>query len=565
MVGLVILVVGYAPTTFAQPADWVIVPTSTSDDISWMQPTVRTMSAELSKHRARVLSPERAVTLFERNGSGPPTKVTNTQIERLDALTKEALDLIVEEQYARALGVLREAQKLIDEAIAELNRTKTQADNVLKTCLFVVRALHDAGDLTRAEQQARQCVRLVPGGAPDLDDHPPEVVTLHEEASQAGPEKRSSLTVNSRPQRCDVRINGLRLGQTPFTMTDLYPGDYQVQVECDPDRRGRVHQLTIGAEGAEVFVDVELDRAVRTEPLLRLRYAEQRVAERQEQDARGIAEVLEVGAVVLASVPSAEVLELQVVKSAAPKRVLLVRIPTTPTGPTAKAAADAADAIANEQCKDFTGPEPVRIECPGAPSVALRPPRGQRISGLTFVSVGGASLLASYGLLIARRSLGDVVIEQVAVNPSDTTNQTRWLNFGTGIIASAATGGALTVAAMPLLLPYRSKPPWWAWLSGGLGVGAAVGSIVSGVMADAAPPGNSKCENQLGTVDEAQSCVDRGRSVDRAIILGATAAPLLTIPLVYLLRTDEKKHRASVTPSVAFGPAGGSLSFRGEF
>jgi hypothetical protein len=558
------LVLGYAPIAFAQPADWVIVPTSTADDISWMQPTVRTMGAALSDGGIRVLSPGVAATLFEQKGSGPPKKVSDTQIQRLDALMKEALRLIVVQEHSRALEVLRSAQKLIDEAIAELNRTKARAENVLDTCLYMVRALQDTGDTERAKEQARQCVRLVPGGDANLQKHPPEVVELYEEAGQPSPEKTGSLTINSKPQGCDVRINGLRLGQTPFTMTDLYPGDYQVQVECVPGQRGRVRQITIGTGNTEVFVDVDLDRAVRTKPLLRLQYPDEPEAERQARDARGIAEVLQVGAVVLASVPAADVLELQVVKRTEPKRVLLLRLPMTPTGPTAKIAADATVALTNDQCRDFTGPKPVAIECPGEPPPA-RPPRAQWVSGLTLVSVGGASLLASYGLVIFRRSTGNVVIDQVQANPGDFTNQQKWLDIGTGIVVSAATGGALTVAAMPLFLPYKSKTPWWAWLSGGLGLGAAVGSIVSGATAESAPAGNSNCETQFLSAAEAQTCVDRGRSVDRAIVLGATAAPLLTMPLVYLLRRDEKKLRASVTPSITFGPTGGSLTFRGRF
>jgi hypothetical protein len=164
-----------------------------------------------------------------------------------------------------------------------------------------------------------------------------------------------------------------------------------------------------------------------------------------------------------------------------------------------------------------------------------------------------------------RRDTGNVVIEQVLINPDATTNQNQWLNLRTGIMWTAATGGALTTAAMPLLLPYRSKTPWWAWLSGGLGVGLAVGSIVSGVTAEAAPAGNSSCTTELTSVEDAQTCVDRGRSVDRAIILGATAAPLLTIPLVYLLRRDAKKQGAAVMPHIALGPTGGTILLEGTF
>jgi hypothetical protein len=564
-VALTILAVSYAPIALAQAEEWVIVPTSTTNDVEWMDPTVAELEAALSEQGARVLSRDRSVALFEREASGPPIQVTEPQIQRLDALTREALRLIVVQEHAQALELLRTAQSLINEAIAELNRTKTQAQNVLDTCLYTVRALYDTGDRTRAAEQARQCVRLVPRGKADPQKHPPEIVALYEEASRPGPGKSGALGVDSKPEGCDVRINGLRLGKTPFTMTDLYPGDYQVQVECNPDRRGRVHRATVETEKTEVFVDAELDRAVRTEPSLWLRYEDGPDEERQLRDAQAIAEALEVSAVVLASRPAADLLELRLVKRTGPRRAVQVRIPMDPTGPTTKAATDAAVALAAGECMDFTGPRPRTIACPGEEPRPLKPPRGQWISGLALVSAGGASLVASYALLIWRRDTGDVVIQQVTASPSISVNQEKWLRLGDGIVATAATGGALTVAAMPLVLPYRSKTPWWAWVSGGLGVGLAVGSVVSGATAESAPAGSRKCEDQLVSVDSARACVDRERSVDRAIVLGVTAAPLLTIPLVYLLRRDVKKREASVTPSVRFGPSGGSLNFSGRF
>lgn len=563
--GLTILVVGYAPMAFAQPAEWVVVPTSITDDVSWMEPTAKAIGTALSKHGTRVLPHERAAALFEQEGSALPVEVTDLQIERLNALTNEALRLIVVQEHAKALEVLATAQRLIDEAIAELNRTKNQAQNVLDTCLYMVRALYDTGDRTRAEEQARQCVRLVPRGEANPRKHPPEIVELYGAASQPGPQETGSLAIDSKPQGCEVRINGLHLGQTPFTMTGLYPGNYQVQVECDPDRRGRVHRAVVGTESTEVFVDVELDRAVRTEPLLRLRYADEPDEERAREDALAVASILGVEAVVLAARSTPDVLELRVVKTAEAERILVVRLPMSPAGPPDDSAADAAVALANGQCIDFTGPRPLTIACPGEAVRPLRPPRGQWIAGLTLVSAGGASLVASYALLLWRRDTGDVVVAQVRADPTITTNQDKWLRLGDGLIVTAATGGALTVAAMPLFLPYRSKTPWWAWLTGGLGVGFAVGAIVSGATAESAPAGNRKCEDRLGSIDEAQTCVDRGRSVDRAIVLGTTAAPLLTIPLTYLLRQGEEKRKASVTPSIVMGPAGGSLNFSGRF
>jgi len=64
---------------------------------------------------------------------------------------------------------------------------------------------------------------------------------------------------------------------------------------------------------------------------------------------------------------------------------------------------------------------------------------------------------------------------------------------------------------------------------------------------------------------DAQACVDRGRSISRAVMLGSTAAPLLTMPLVYLLRKDDKKGVTDLTPSLAAGRNGGYISIGGTF
>jgi hypothetical protein len=132
--------------------------------------------------------------------------------------------------------------------------------------------------------------------------------------------------------------------------------------------------------------------------------------------------------------------------------------------------------------------------------------------------------------------------------------------MGTGVIATSAIGGGLLVAAMPLALPYKAKTPWWAWVSGGVGVAAAAVSIASAATASAKPP-------QACTVNgpDPTPCVDRGRDTDRAIILGATAAPLLTMPLVYLLRKSDKKLEASLSPTVVMSRRGGAIGVRGEF
>jgi hypothetical protein len=243
----------------------------------------------------------------------------------------------------------------------------------------------------------------------------------------------------------------------------------------------------------------------------------------------------------------------------------------TAEGPLPSAVPQAVGALLAGRCVGFEADARVRIDCTtGEPlSTAdaqavttrparspVRPPRGQYISGVTLASTGTASLLAAYGLIIARRSAG----ENWLSTPNDLDAQGKWLNLGTGLLVTGASGAGLLVAGMPLALPYRAKTPWWAWLSGGLGLAATAGAIASIVTADPEPPQSCSVSGP-----DPRPCVARHRDTDRAFILGMTAAPLLTMPLVYLLRSDDKKLRADLAPTLAASRSGGLIGVGGSF
>jgi hypothetical protein len=112
---------------------------------------------------------------------------------------------------------------------------------------------------------------------------------------------------------------------------------------------------------------------------------------------------------------------------------------------------------------------------------------------------------------------------------------------------------------MPLALPKRDKTPWWAWLSGGLGVGLAAFSIAYGATAEGEP--GTSCSNLVTDPTDARTCVTRSERISVAVLTGATAAPLMTIPLVYLLRPSKSK----LVPEAELSRTGGFLRLRGEF
>jgi hypothetical protein len=561
-----ILLAGFAPQASAQSYDWLVLPTTTDEDPSWLGPTTYDVGRALSDAGVNVWAPEAAVARFEQKGSAPSVEVTDTDIEEWVARSQAAIRHLARGDYATALKELKKAQVISRKAADELNREQARAQNVLDTCLYMVRALLETGNRTRAKAQVQECVRLVPQGQPNPHMHPPNVIALYEEASTPGPEQTGSLSVESQPSGCEARINGVKFGQTPFEMGDLYPGEYRVQVECEPGRRGRVHSVQVGTGRVSVFVEVEFDRAIRTEPVLRLRYPEPADEQQMDRDAQNVAKVLPAAAVVLASMTAIDTMELRVL-SGSEKRVGLARIPTTANGPKPADISAAAAVLVAGECKDFTGPKPVPVDCksdvaearekktePVAASASDRPPPAKFISGTVLVSLGGAALVTGYALQAVNTKNGKNLDPSAASYAEDSA---QWLNFFRATNALAAVGAVTAVTAMPLILPYRSKTPWWAWLSGGLGVAAAAGSIAVGVTGALLP---SQCPP-----DEYNRCADGTSKAGLAILLGATAAPLLTMPLVYLFRKGEKKPSAALAPAIQISHAGGAFSLRGAF
>jgi len=316
-----------------------------------------------------------------------------------------------------------------------------------------------------------------------------------------------------------------------------------------------------------LFVIDRFDQAVRTTPVLHLRYESLPDERQRPRDAREFAAALPAAAVVLASVSASDTLELRLVRGTR-EDLALARLSNTESGPDPANVVEAAAALLAGECTDFTGAEPISLDCAtglaqGRAKPAdrkdrdapVRPPRGQFVSGLALASVGTALLVTGYGLLIVRRGAGD---DWVA-DPGSLDAHGKWLNLDTGLIVTGSAGSALLVTAMPLVLPYKRKTPWWAWLSGGFGVAAAASSIAVAVIADPKPPQSCNV-NDL----QPEPCVDRGRKTDLAIMLGATAAPLLTMPLVYLLRKDDKKLAADLSPSIYVNRSGGALGSRGR-
>lgn len=551
---------------------WLIVPTTIGSDDSWAEPTASRIRAELNERGIDVWALSEAAARFEERGSAPPPRVTEDEFQSWLANTDAAVEALVRGIPSQALDRLDPAQELSRGAIEALNRNGEHTQAVLDMCLYRVRALIEIDAGSRAEEQARECRQLVPVGEPSARMHPPVVSELFDEIEMERAEQTGSLSITSEPSNCAARVNGLKMGETPFSVDHLFPGRYRVQVECEADERGRVHAVDVTSGRTEVFVDARFDRAVHTRPILELEYTTPSSAEQhREIDAARVARIVPAESVVLVSTPDTAVLEVELLAGAPLETRALARIRSGFGGPTRGDIALASRTLIGERCMDLTTLPATVLRCEEGPVVAetkapsdaggpaKRRPRGQFISGLTLLGIGSAGLVTGYALLGPRARAGEDWVNALDAGSPSASFQQKWYNLRSGIIATSTAGAGALVAAMPLVLPNHTKTPWWAWLSGGVGVGLAAFSIAYGVGAEPEPdPG---CSSLITDAADARDCVKRIERTTIAVATGVTAAPLLTIPLIYLFRRSETK----IKPRVEVSRASGYVSVRGEF
>ncbi|MEM8608694.1 MAG: PEGA domain-containing protein [Myxococcota bacterium] len=558
-------------STWAQTGDqagrWLVIPSSIGAEFAGGEADAEAVRAELVRRGLAAWPAARAAERFEVLGSAPAPQVSQSDINRWVERSRAAVRFLARADYKAARRELKAAQRLADRAAAELNREAARAQQVLDTCLFMVRAYVETRNGTEARRQARECRRLVPRVEPTAFRHTPEVRDLLAEVDrEMASEAPGSLVVRSTPENCLVRINGVKFGQTPLRDIELPVGTYRLQVECEPEQRGRIHRVAIESGENQVTINVPLDGAVRTRPALGLAYATADDGSRARMgDAAEIGRTLETERVLVVTQVAPDQVRIDMDDAGRAASVWLGKHSgTLPIEEVRRGVG----ALLDGRSVDFSSANPTaraswatdsgpledngQTATDGLPkSEATVParPRRQRIAGWSLVAVGLGSLGASVGLHVRRGTLGDRFIDA----PADLGAAQSWQNLRVPVWALAGVGGASMTATMPLVLPNRPRTPWWGWTLGAAGLGLSAYAIYEGVTM-------TNCPSPFITNASAvERCVDRGQQAGRVALATASAAPLLSVPLVYLFRPLRMK------PSVAMNLTGATLSLRRSF
>lgn len=554
----------------AQPFGKVVVVPYGSPDPRAALAAADALEAELGRRRSAVVSMHDARDRFTAQSRSPLTASKSD----LDVLAAQANEAIQHVAFGRTAAAQRSVQEVIlraERTLESLNRETARARQILDACLALVRgALHDK-KRDDALEQAMRCRRLVPDLAPSEQAHPANVVGVLAEADDLLRRMRTGkLSVTSQPDTsCSVYLNGRHLGTTPFVLDRAASGEYRVQVECASTPAGRVHAVQLGDQPAQLLVDTQFDAAVISDPRLALQYGSE-----QELRALSVSHAVQLGREVLAE----DVVLVRVVGERA--ELTRVRVQQGRVAARAQAvyragfdAAGLSDVVAallegrsaDPMTSDVapvaapTTPDIVRptadVETHDAlPAETTRPtkrtPPGRWQRPVAYVLAGVSAGLWTAGLILdlKAQSLKDDLVgsaDTQTVGSSqrfDRFSSARWMG-----VAAAPLG----IASAALWISPRQDVPWWSYMLGAAGVASAsYGVYELATAGQCSLKGNGQCLR------------DKDTHARGALLLSA-AAPLLSVPVVHLLKRTQALHAADVEATPTDG--GAYLSLRATY
>ena len=589
---------GSTGRAWAERGQWVVLSASVRDagPAAPMAEATSAIEAGLGT-RAGVLTATEASRLFEKRGSAPVVEVHHSDLEALARDAQKALYHVASGMPKRARRDVERALSRADRVLVSLNRQARAAEQLLDACLYLVRAYLQSGRGQAAEGQALECRRLVPDIDPDATKHPPNVLaTLAQAEASLRDTTAGSLKVESEPAGCAVYANGRVLGRAPLVMSELSPGEYRLQAECEEGQLGRVHHARVSHDRLSVRIDTRFDNAVDTSNGIRLSYADAEGLRAQAvHHAVHAGQVLGVADVVLLaptavglpgvareqeSSEGSEHLRIDALRVAVPDgRVRArVRFELPATGVLSPSVAAAvADGLFSGHFVRLQDGKPMPLPRPGVEAATsrvqrkvpdgssgrstLRAERSSEDSG-AHPAAWAAGIVGTAGLATAWVLWGyqldlEASYRRALKRGEDALPEVEALDDFTYVPITVASAGSLvTSLALPFLLPgLEDGPTAAAWVAGGFGAAGVASGVVLGIL-------SSLCTEP----DPRNRCADEKATTRLGPLIAVSSAPLLAVPIIYLLGEESSAHgRSGLKPIVELGGGGATLRLLGTF
>jgi hypothetical protein len=209
------------------------------------------------------------------------------RIARSRRAYEDAVAINQREPAESALRALeQDAAALIAQPMA-LDRSRENREALMSALLFVANVTVQ-DQPTRAQEAVRKLVEALPDLVLSARVAREAIRTMYRE--HARQVATASLVVQSIPDGCQVRRNGVMLGNAPAQLQGLVPGQHRISLRCG-GRNSLVHLVNVGAgTTSTVQIDLAIDRALEFGQAPTLRYDDVRT-----RDGRSIADASVLG------------------------------------------------------------------------------------------------------------------------------------------------------------------------------------------------------------------------------------------------------------------------------
>ncbi|HEY2735638.1 MAG TPA: hypothetical protein VGI70_16690 [Polyangiales bacterium] len=528
--------------------------------------------AELRNVGVDVLANTDAARNFETRHSSEPVRLDSDEMSRLLRNVGQAARHL-------ALGELPQAQQAMEGVYAlsgpardYLNREAARARKIFDTCLMTAYLWERDHQSAQALRQMLECSRSFPGFRPEGRAYPPELREVFEQAKaqlNQGPSTTLFVT-NKQGNSCGVRLNGIELGKSPMSFSDVRSGITRVQLECESGAAGRIHAVELKAGENKLTIDPVFDAAVHSNGALWLSYSQE--SERNKHadvDTETIRQALGASRPVELVVDGGSYPRVHMRVLANGSReiatlsysaegynhdavVAAIKALRNAKRPQPMAALDNDDSEANAGPVELDEDD----EPPPPPPPAAAPPASvddQRlVPGLILATVGVGGLATGWVLYALRQN-----VRRTPWADSDAipTSELRSYNLNAVLTVSVAGAGALALSAADYFwLPNDASVPALAWVAGGVGAAVGLTGLAFGAF-------GHRCPRLIADVDSPRACQSFTADATFGPIVALHALPLIAVPISYLLRSAFRPTGVEVSLSV--GPLQANASSPG--
>ena len=567
---------------------WLFVPVLTaqpSREISITQLT-SPFEIELRANNQSALGNADAAQLFESRHSSEPVKLNSDEMSRLLKSVGQAARHLALGELPQAQQAMEGVYSLSGPARDYLNREAARARKIFDTCLMTAYLWERDHKRQQALRQMLECSRNFPGFRPEGRAYPPELRDVFEQAKlQLSQEAATTLLVQSRhTSGCGVRLNGIEVGKSPMSFSDVRAGVMRVQLECQSGVAGRIHSIELKPGENRLEIDPSFDAVVHSHGGLWLQYETAAIrAGRLDKDLEQIAKAIGAVKVVGLIVEGSSYPRVHVHAPGPQARDVASLSYSVGEGYNSEALAAALKALQPKQARrpqqqQAVTAAPVELSAPPPPPTPPEPPPQTPVEPETDQNVVAGALLAGAG--VAGLATGWILYtlrydQQVEVLNMQLEGGESPFNEIQPAAPLAAIGvGALVLSISDYFWPPDDEGvPAWAWVAGGFGVaivgaGIAVAATTSDCVGNDAPMMSS--EMDMMAIDGTEPTVCGQYWTDSSGIFGPMIAlhgmPLISLPIAYAIRAALHTDAKQTTFNLGT-PAGGGLlmQVRGVF